>query len=184
MPGREIHDGCRNKERRDLARTAFHQRSVLALDDVESADTRADMHADVFRVLRRDLQAGHAHGFFRRRHRQVNEAAHLLYFFFLDEIQRVEIFDFGRDLAGVLGGVKLSDPADAAFARQQVPPDLISFVADRADQADPGHDNSSHQLLPRFRVLADVIDRVLDGADFFRVLVGDFDLESFFERHD
>ncbi len=35
----------------------FEQRRVLALDDVESADAGADVHADAFGVLGRDLQA-------------------------------------------------------------------------------------------------------------------------------
>ncbi len=157
---------------------------MLALDNVEPADTGADVYANILRVLRRDLQAGHAHGFFRRRHCQVDEAAHLLYFFFFDEIQRLEILDLGGNLAGVLGCIKLSYPANSALTRQQVPPDLFSFVADRANQANTRDDNSPHQLLPRFRVLTDVVDGVLHGANFFRVLVGDFDFEGLFERHD
>ena len=100
-----------------------------------------------------------------------------------EEAFEIEIPDFGRNLARVFRSVKLGNRSDTALARQQVPPDLISFVADRADQANTGDDNSPHQSLPRFRVLADVIDRVLYGADFFRILVGNFDFEGFFERH-
>src|ERR1022692_2640227 len=40
------------------------------------------------------------------------------------------------------------------------------------------------KLLAAFRMLGDVVDGVLDGADLFRVLVGDFNVEAFFERHD
>src|ERR1044071_4359876 len=40
------------------------------------------------------------------------------------------------------------------------------------------------KLLRSFRVRVDVVDGVLDGADLFRVLVGDFDFEGFFEGHD
>src|SRR5580698_4393424 len=40
------------------------------------------------------------------------------------------------------------------------------------------------KLLAAFRMLADVIDGVLHGADLFRVLVGDLDIEAFFESHD
>src|ERR1700723_519139 len=39
------------------------------------------------------------------------------------------------------------------------------------------------KLLATFRMLPDVIDGVLHGADLFRVLVGDFDVEAFFESH-
>src|ERR1700677_3470261 len=39
------------------------------------------------------------------------------------------------------------------------------------------------KLLAAFRVLGDVIDGILHGADLFRVFVGDFDVETFFESH-
>src|ERR1700685_653645 len=39
------------------------------------------------------------------------------------------------------------------------------------------------KLLAAFRMLPDVIDGVLHGADLFRVLVGDFEVEAFFESH-
>src|SRR5215831_14918416 len=35
-----------------------------------------------------------------------------------------------------------------------------------------------------FRVGIDVVDRVLYGADLFRLFVGDFDVKGFFEGHD
>ena len=57
---------------------------------------------DALGDLRRDLQARSLHGFIRGRQGQVDEAAHLLQFFFLDELQRIEILDFGGDLAGEL----------------------------------------------------------------------------------
>src|SRR5260370_1053749 len=40
------------------------------------------------------------------------------------------------------------------------------------------------KLLPAFRVLADVINGVLDGADLFRVFVRDLDIKRFFKGHD
>src|SRR5277367_5434470 len=39
------------------------------------------------------------------------------------------------------------------------------------------------KLLAAFRMLSDVIDGVLHGADLLRVLVGNFDVEPFFECH-
>src|ERR1700732_2144621 len=39
------------------------------------------------------------------------------------------------------------------------------------------------KLLATFRMLGDVIDGVLHGADFFRVLVGNFDVEGLLESH-
>src|SRR5450432_1814709 len=43
---------------------------------------------------------------------------------------------------------------------------------------------SLHLLFRNFRVRPDVVHRVLYGADFFRVFVGNFDVEGFFEGHD
>src|ERR1700688_4705871 len=39
------------------------------------------------------------------------------------------------------------------------------------------------KLLATFRMLPDVVDGVLYGADLFGVLVGNFDVEAFFESH-
>src|ERR1700731_1063477 len=39
------------------------------------------------------------------------------------------------------------------------------------------------KLLAAFRMLGDVIDGILHGADFFGVLVGNLDVEAFFESH-
>ena len=58
MPGRQVHDGRRNKERGNLARAAVQHVAVLALDDVEPADAGADVNADALGVFRRDLQPG------------------------------------------------------------------------------------------------------------------------------
>src|SRR5579859_3393541 len=40
------------------------------------------------------------------------------------------------------------------------------------------------KLFRALSVLLDVIDSVVDGPDLFRVLVGNLDVESFFEGHD
>ena len=51
----------------------------------------------------------------------MDEASHLFQFFFFDELQGIEILDFGGDLAGELGGIKLRDPGHAAFAGERFP---------------------------------------------------------------
>src|SRR5258708_26222815 len=40
------------------------------------------------------------------------------------------------------------------------------------------------KLLAAFRMLGDLVDGILHGADFFRVFVRDFDVEAFLESHD
>src|SRR6202050_3147951 len=39
------------------------------------------------------------------------------------------------------------------------------------------------KLLAAFRMLGDVVNGILNGTDFFRVLVRDFDVEALFEGH-
>src|SRR5258708_2070268 len=151
VPGCEVHDSCGNKEGGDFARAAFEQRNVFALDDIESADAGADVNPDALIVLRRNLQGRHFHGFIGGCDRQVNEAAHLFNFFFLDEVQRVEVLDLGGDLAGKLGGVEASDAPDATFAGNDGVPHLTGGVAHATDQADArNYDPASQAYLPPF----------------------------------
>ena len=46
-------------------------------------------------------------------------------FFFLDELQGVEVLYFGGNLAGKLRGIELGNPGDAALAGEQVFPHLF-----------------------------------------------------------
>ena len=127
MPGGQIDDRGGNEKRRDLARAAIQQIAVLALDHIESADSGSDVDADALGNLGRHLQARSFHGLIRRRHGQVDEASHLLQFFFLDELQGIEILDFGGNLAGKLGRSSslnepcliASDAGHAALSGQQ-----------------------------------------------------------------
>ena len=74
---------------------------------------------------------------------EVNEAAHLLHFFFLDELEGIEIADLGCDLAGESGGVESGNAINAALAREQRPPHGVGSIAHRADEADArNHDPS------------------------------------------
>jgi hypothetical protein len=73
----------------------------------------------------------------------VNEAAHLLHFFFLDELEGIEVADLARDLAGEGGSVECGDAVDAALAGEQRLPDGVGGVADGTDQADAGDDDPS-----------------------------------------
>ena len=115
MPSRQVDDRGGNKKWRDFARAAIQQADVLALDYVESANSRSDMYSHPLGNLRGYVQAGSLHGFIRRGERQVDEAAHLFQFFFLDELQRIEVLYFSGDLAGKLGGIELGDAGDAAL---------------------------------------------------------------------
>ena len=119
VPGGKVDDGSGDEEWRDLARAAFEKRLVLALDYVETANAGADVDAHLLGILGSNFEFRHLHRFIGRGEREVDEAAHLLDFFFLDEIERVEIAYFGSDLAGECGGVKCGNAVHAALARRQ-----------------------------------------------------------------
>src|SRR3546814_4274650 len=48
LAGREVHDGGRNEEWRDLARSPFEKRFVLPLDHFEATDAAADVNTNAF----------------------------------------------------------------------------------------------------------------------------------------
>ena len=146
LAGSEIDDGRRNEERRDLARAAVEQVGVLALDDIESTDAGADVDAGALgHLFVLDLVVGHAQGFVAGGDGQMNKARHLARFFLLDELQRVEVLDFGGDLAGKGGGVEAGNALHAALAGEQCLPNFVGVVADGADEADSGDDDATVQ---------------------------------------
>src|SRR5208283_3596080 len=93
VAGGKIDDGGGYKERRNLARSTIEKSGVFAFDDIESADAGADVDANALGIFRRDLQAGHFERFIRGGQRQVDEASHLLVFFFFDEVEGIEVLD-------------------------------------------------------------------------------------------
>ena len=153
LAGGKVDDRGRNKERRNLARAAFEQSGVFAFDNVESADAGTDVDAYALVVLRSDFQSRHLHRFIRCSDGEVDEARHLLDFFFLDIVQRVEVLDFGGDLAGEGAGVETGDASDAALAREHGLPHFIGGIAHAADQAEPRNYDPASQLFPRFPCL-------------------------------
>src|SRR5439155_325061 len=120
----------------------------------------------------------------RRGHSQVDEAAHLLQFFFVDKLQRIEILDFCSDPAGKTGAIKMRNTGYAAFCGEQIAPDLFCSVPNRADQADASDYDATSQLLPAFRVLTDVVESILHSAEFLGIFIGNLHAEGFLQCHD
>src|SRR6266404_2136340 len=114
---------------------------MFALDHVEPANAAADVHAYSGGILFRHLKPGHPHGFHAGGKRQMDEAAHLLDLFLLDEVERIEALHLGGDGAGKAGGIKVRDGVHAAFAGKQVLPCFRNGVADSADHSQPGDYN-------------------------------------------
>src|SRR5579871_250457 len=118
LPGSKIDDRRRNEKRRDLARPAFDQGGVLAFDNVESADARSDVYAHPLLVLGLNLEAGHMESFVGCGDGEMDEAPHLLDFFFLNVLKRIEVLDLGGDLACEVARVKASNPPYARLPGQ------------------------------------------------------------------
>src|SRR5690349_18012887 len=115
----------------------------------------------------------------------MNEAAHLAGFFFVDEVERIEVLDFGGDGACKASRVEAGNLRNPALAGQQIPPDLRAGVAHRTDEAHSSNDDSTAQLLlAAFRVCVDVVDGILDRLDLLGFFVGNLDVEGLFEGHD
>src|ERR1035441_813206 len=104
------------------------------------------MDTDVLGDFGRDLELRHLHRFVGSGDGEVNEAPHLLYFFFLDELEGVEVAHFGGDLAGKGGGVESGNAVDTALAGEQGLPDCAGGIAHGADQADAGDDDPSFEV--------------------------------------
>src|SRR3989441_7341703 len=89
--------------------------------------------------------------------------------------------------------IEARDAGDAGLSGEGAIPGLLDRVADRADDAEPGDDDSTtghsgcaHVPL-RFRsrlgVRLDVVDGLLHGGDLLGFLVGNLGLELLLERH-
>ena len=76
----------------------------------------------------------------------MDEASHLLQFFFLDVVQRVEVPDLGGDLAGEVGGVETGDASDAALAGEHALPHFVGGIAHAADEAEAGDYDPASQV--------------------------------------
>ena len=120
VSGGKVDDGCGNKERRDASRAALEQRSSVRARSRRTRRCRsrcARPRARAFSgvISRPDM----LHRFLRRGQRQVDEAPHLLELFFLDELKRVEVLDFGGDGAGEAGGIEVRDPRPRRSCRPE-----------------------------------------------------------------
>src|SRR5262249_54841097 len=73
--------------------------------------------------------------------RDLNEAAHLLQFFFFDPVERIKTLHFAGDLAVEVRGVEMRNRSDTADAGDEVSPALLRADAQRADQPNSRNHN-------------------------------------------
>ena len=122
---------------------------VFALDDFKSADAAADIDADALRVLLGDLEAAGAQRIQHRRDTHLDEAAHLLDFFLLDEAGRIEMLDLARDPAVERRRIEGLDARDAVAAFEQRLPGVLRGVANRGQETDTGdYDSAGNNRSP------------------------------------
>jgi len=94
-----------------------------------------------------------------------------------------KFLDLGGDRQAKLLESKLGDASHAAFAREHGLPHLSGGVAYAQIRPMPVKLRPCvPNYLPPFEWLGDVIDGRLHGADFFRVFIGNFDVESLLRK--
>src|SRR5882757_248261 len=139
---RQIGDCGGDEERRHPVWAGGQQLAVFAFNHFKRADPAAHVYADPACVFRLHDQAGLSDSELRGRQRKLDEAAHLLDFFALDEVFRAEAFDFAGDPATEPGRIKKTDRADAGFSLEQSLPRDFRPHTHRTYQAHPGDDHA------------------------------------------
>jgi hypothetical protein len=155
MAGDHVDDRRGHEERRDPAWPALLELGLGVLDQRQAADARADQAADALGLLGAERvvgrQAGVAHRLDRRGEAVVDERVHVTRFLGREIVLDVEALDLAGEAAGEGRGVELGDVGDAGAARQQILPAFGNAVADRADQAEAGDDDTAriHRAGPK-----------------------------------
>ncbi|CNT60931.1 Uncharacterised protein [Salmonella enterica subsp. enterica serovar Bovismorbificans] len=86
-----VNNRRRDKERANLTRSAFYQRTVVFFDQTETTDTGADSGANTACVLFRHFKARILHGLYASDNSILNEGIHLALFFARDNVITVKI---------------------------------------------------------------------------------------------
>jgi len=73
----------------------------------------------------------------------MDEGVHLLNFFFLDELSRVEILDLSSNLRIIAGRIESRDSADPRLSGAQRFPGLLHPDSKRSYQSETGHHHTS-----------------------------------------
>ena len=108
---------------------------ILPLDNIEAADSTADIDTDAFFIVLGDLEPGRCQREFGRRDGELNEAPHLLDFFLFDVVRGIEPFDFAGNLAGERTRIERLNAGDSASSFPQRLPGFIGSDSHRRHQA-------------------------------------------------
>src|SRR5438128_1336347 len=133
-----------NGEGGDALRPFVHQRAELVFERFQSADAAADDHAEAIAIDLPQVDAAILNRHLGGSHGQLNETIGTPYVFgVLKIILRLEVAHFTADFAIVVGGVEGLNPADAAFAFNEIFPKRLEIVADGRDNTEASNNNSA-----------------------------------------
>ena len=75
----------------------------------------------------------------------LDEAPHFFQFFFLDPLERIEVFHLAGDAAIESGGIKERDGANPAFTGDEIFPSFLRADTQRADESNARYNNAASQ---------------------------------------
>jgi hypothetical protein len=130
MPGNHVDDGCRNEERRNLARSIGEKGLVRFLDHLQTADAGTDIDADPLAIGFGHFQTGILERIDGRRQTEMNEGIHPARILGAQVFRQFEILYITGDLAGKRRRIEAIDASDTGFASHQTGPCVIHAIAD------------------------------------------------------
>ena len=165
--------------------------AVFALDHFESADAAADVDTDRLGDIRCDLRSPNLHRKVARGDSEVDEPAHLLDFFLVNVMERIEVLDFTGDAAVIAGGIELRDGTDSVAACENSPSTFPPFPIPKADNKPTPVTTTLREICISLQLRSlllrglrfDVVHSVFYRVDLLCVLIGNFEVKRFFERH-
>ena len=122
-----------DKKRGNTVGPALQQDLMFTFNDFKRANAAANVDTNLFGglfICVWQFQFRAFNGKSAGRDGELYEAPHLLYFFFLDVKQRVEILHFAGDTAGKSRGIELRNRADSILALQNCRPYGLCSGAD------------------------------------------------------
>src|SRR6266436_6441555 len=139
-----VADEHRNGEGGDALRSFVHQHTELVLERFQSADAAADNHAEAVPIHFLEIDAAVLDRHLRSGHGQLNKTIRPPDVFgVVEKILRIEVAHLTADFAVVVRGVEGLNPADAAFAFNQVFPKGLETISDGSDNTEAGNYNAT-----------------------------------------
>jgi hypothetical protein len=104
LPTCEVCDGSGNEERRHARRSLRDEFAVFPLDHFEGPDAASNVDSNPFGIFRRNMNRSLSRSIPGSRHRELDEAPHLLNILSLDEVFRYKTLYFAGKSARIVIG--------------------------------------------------------------------------------